>query len=123
MNFNFLPHKSVLSNLILIKGIGYQTALRIIYSLGISKHTKYSELLPSTIDQLFHTLSYIRNISTPNNKFSPIEFNLDKYINSHISQIIQLHSQKSFRFLAGYPVRGQRTRSNAKTSRKFRKHN
>jgi len=123
MNFNFIPNISVLSNLIRIKGIGFHTALRIIHSLGISKYTKYSELLPSTVDQLFHTLSYIRNITIPNNKFTPIEFNLDKYSNSHLSQIIQLHSHKSFRLIAGFPVRGQRTRSNAKTCRKIRKHN
>jgi ribosomal protein S13 len=119
-HFLFLPHKSVYSLLLLIKGIGPLTASRILASLGISPFTKYSDLSPSTIDQLNISLSFLRNLTSPTSSnyssFPVIDFNFDHYSHSLLSHLLLLHSYRSSRLAAGFPARGQRTRSNARSS-------
>jgi small subunit ribosomal protein S13 len=50
---------------------------------------------------------------------SPILSNLDEFKKENIKILINLNALRGRRFKQGYPVRGQRTRSNAKTARRL----
>jgi hypothetical protein len=58
-------NKSVLRNLLLIKGISKTLALKTCALLGISPNTPYSSLSPHKIDQLNLKLSLFRKNLTP----------------------------------------------------------
>ena len=50
---------------------------------------------------------------------TPILSNLEEYRKENIKMLINLNTYRGRRFKQGYPVKGQRTRSNAKTARKL----
>jgi small subunit ribosomal protein S13 len=50
---------------------------------------------------------------------SPILSSLDEFKKENIKILINLNALRGRRFKQGYPVRGQRTRSNAKTARRL----
>ncbi len=55
---------------------------------------------------------------------TPILSNLDEFKKENIKMLINLNTYRGRRFKQGYPVKGQRTRSNARTARKlYRIHN
>ena len=140
--------KSVLRNLIQIKGVSHTLALKICASLGISKDTIYSNLAPSKVDKLNVLISQYRKKTTPftfvlthpsshmeeekrgsvtyeENKvgqtivFNPILTSLDEFKKDNIKMLISLNALRGRRLKQGYPVRGQRTRSNARTAKKL----
>ena len=92
-----------------IFGIGKYHSLILCKKLGISKNFKASEL---TEEQKFNLIKLIES--------SNVFINADLkrvLINSH-QKLINVKSYKGLRKLKGFPVRGQRTRSNAKTAKK-----
>jgi ribosomal protein S13 len=50
---------------------------------------------------------------------TPILSNLDEFRKENIKMLINLNTYRGRRFKQGYPVKGQRTRSNAQTARKL----
>ncbi len=52
-------------------------------------------------------------------KFNPILNNVDEFKKEQILMLINLHTLRGKRFKLGYPVRGQRTRTNARTAKKL----
>ncbi len=50
---------------------------------------------------------------------TPIITSLDEYKKEKIKILINLNTLRGRRYKQGYPVRGQRTRSNAKTARRL----
>lgn len=120
-----LPNKTVYYNLLQIHGIGANSATRILAKLGISKYTLVSDLLPSSLDQLNHVLANLRNLTqsvsnTSKSSFSPIESNLDTLYHSHLVRLYRIKSYRGIRLSLGFPVRGQRTRSNANSAKALR---
>lgn len=140
--------ESVLRNLIQIKGVSHTLALKICASLGISKDTIYCNLAPSKVDKLNVLISQYRKKTTPftfvltnpsNNLegekgglvtyggnqveqtivFNPILTSLDEFKKDNIKMLISLNALRGRRLKQGYPVRGQRTRSNARTAKKL----
>jgi small subunit ribosomal protein S13 len=91
-----------------IFGIGPKKALQICYKLGISNTFKVSQLTKNQIDQIIKiiTQSYF------------IDSELKRIIQRDVKNCILIGSYRGFRHNDGLPLRGQRTHTNAKTSRR-----
>jgi small subunit ribosomal protein S13 len=121
--------KKVYYTLIKSKGIGPSLALKICTSLGISLKTTYNTLSPEKLEGLAQIMGYLRRISIPSpmpNKIgqaiimSPIDSLLYQFNKKNILKLVELNTYRGRRHKLGYPVRGQRTRSNARTAKKLR---
>ena len=122
-------------------------ALKICALLGISPNTVYSSLSSHKIDQLNQKLSFYRKLTTPfpvkgtlaplgsdvgslvktvfsnNILHSPILSNLDEFRKENIKILVSINTLRGKRLKLGFPVRGQRTRSNAKTANRLNRVN
>ena len=103
---NIPGHLPVKLGLTLIYGIGHNNSIVICNKLTINPLLKIDQLSNSQIDFLVKQIrKYI------------IEADLKKLIKSDINQLILIGSYRGLRHKNGFPVRGQRTRSNAKTQK------
>ena len=102
--------KTVLSSIIKIFGISWSTSLTICKKLGFSKNLTISEL---SEEQLNHFIKLIENSNFKINH----NLKLDKKI--AIQNLIKIKSYKGLRRSYRLPVRGQRTHTNSKTSKKL----
>jgi small subunit ribosomal protein S13 len=131
--------------LIKYKGIGPTVALKICTHLGISLKSTYKDLSPEKLDNLNLLLGSLRKLSVPGSystsslpvaqqnmlttkshsigsfNVSPIDFSLYLFDKKNIDKYISLNTYRGKRHKLGYPVRGQRTRSNARTARHINK--
>jgi small subunit ribosomal protein S13 len=94
-----------------IYGIGPASSRRILSSSGISPDTKVKDLSEQEV-------SRIREIIDKEYK---VEGGLRKEVNLNIKRLIEIGSYRGLRHRRGLPVRGQRTRTNARTKRGLRK--
>jgi small subunit ribosomal protein S13 len=94
-----------------IYGIGPASSRRILSSSGISPDTKVKDLNEQEV-------SRIREIIDKEYK---VEGGLRKEVNLNIKRLIEIGSYRGLRHRRGLPVRGQRTRTNARTKRGLRK--
>jgi small subunit ribosomal protein S13 len=94
-----------------IYGIGPASSRRILSSSGISPDTKVKDLNEQEV-------SRIREIIDKEYK---VEGGLRKEVNFNIKRLIEIGSYRGLRHRRGLPVRGQRTRTNARTKRGLRK--
>jgi len=78
--------------------------------LGISKNFKVFEL---TEEQKFNLIKLIDSSGIL------INSDLKRFLLNKKKKLINIKSYKGLRKLKGFPVRGQRTRSNAKTAKKI----
>ena len=93
-----------------IFGVGYSTSVRILNETGVSPETRVRDM---TEDEVARLREYIeRNLS--------IEGDLRRIITANIQRLVDIGSYRGLRHRRGLPVRGQRTRTNART-RKGRK--
>lgn len=106
---------TIYNNLIKHKGIGPYLAKRICAKFGIAPNTKWIEVQNSEVIQQF--LANLKKITKPLKFFQPLDSNWNNWIKSNIKKQIELKTNKGYRFINHYPVRGQRTRSNAKTAK------
>ena len=103
---NIPGHLPVNLGLTLIYGIGHNNSIVICNKLTINPLLKIDQLSNYQIALL---IKEIRKYS--------IEADLKKLIKSNINQLILIGSYRGLRHKNGFPVRGQRTRSNAKTQK------
>jgi small subunit ribosomal protein S13 len=94
-----------------IYGIGPAVSRRILSSSSISPDTKVKDLSEQEV-------SRIREIIDKEYK---VEGGLRKEVNLNIKRLIEIGSYRGLRHRRGLPVRGQRTRTNARTKRGLRK--
>jgi small subunit ribosomal protein S13 len=94
-----------------VHGIGKTTAKKMLKDLGIALETK-SDLITEEI------VAKIREYLEKN---VPVEGDLRRRIGMNIKRLIDLHTYRGLRHRKGLPVRGQRTRSNARTRKGPRK--
>ena len=107
-----LPNnKRVVIALTYIYGIGRSTSEKIIKEAGISPDKRVYELTDEEIAKL-------RNIIEKNYK---IEGELRTEVSMNIKRLIDIGSYRGLRHRRGLPVRGQRTRTNARTRKGKRK--
>lgn len=89
-------------------GIGKPTIRRIFKQLGFSNNLLASSLNSEQIDNLNRQVTF-NNVKT--------DQELKKELSKNIGKLISIKSRKGLRKLKGYPVRGQRTHSNANTAK------
>jgi small subunit ribosomal protein S13 len=86
-------------------GIGRSTAALICQQTGLSPDTRVRDLTEDEVTQL-------RNFIDANLK---VEGDLRREIQGHIKRKIEIGTYSGIRHRRGLPVRGQRTRTNART--------
>ena len=100
-----LPNKHVVIALTYIFGIGRSSAAAICASAGIDASRRINELSPEEINVL-------RKIIENDYK---VEGRLRTEISLNIKRLMDIGSYRGLRHRKGLPVRGQRTRTNART--------
>jgi small subunit ribosomal protein S13 len=93
-----------------IYGIGLTTSQKILGESGVSPDTRVRDL---TEDELSRLRNVIGGIQT--------EGDLRRQVNMNIKRLIEINSYRGLRHRRSLPVRGQRTRTNARTRRGARK--
>jgi len=97
--------------LTLLYGIGWTSSGKILDQVGIDKHKRVKDI---NEDEL-------KKITAVIEKNYKVEGDLKEQINENIKRLREINSYRGGRHLKGLPVRGQRTRSNARTKRGKRK--
>ena len=97
--------KRVEIGLTYIYGIGLQRSQDILSSTGVNPDTRVKDLTDAEVAQL-------REFITQNYK---VEGDLRRDVQLNIKRLIEIGSYRGLRHRRGLPVRGQRTRTNART--------
>lgn len=100
-------NKKVEIGLTYIYGVGRNTARKILAETGIDTTKRVSDLTEQEI-------SYIRKLLEEKYK---VEGDLRKDIGLSIKRLMEINCYRGWRHKMGLPVRGQKTRSNARTRR------
>lgn len=104
-------NKRIVIGLTSIYGIGKSTSEKILNRIGINHDKKVSELTDDEVNQ-------IRNIITAEYK---VEGALKAEVQANIKRLMDIGSYRGKRHRRGLPVRGQRTKTNARTRKGKRK--
>jgi small subunit ribosomal protein S13 len=102
-------NKSVFLSLMHIYGLGKFNSFLICKRLGFLKNLKIKNLSKEQVNKLLKTVEHL-NIK--------LASDLKKSKILSTKKLISIKSYKGLRKTRGFPVRGQRTHTNAKTSRK-----
>src|SRR5688572_32005571 len=94
-----------------IYGIGRVTAQKICDAAGIDRGTRARDL---TEDQIAQLATYIQ-------RTYPVEGQLRRQVAANINRLREIGCYRGMRHRRGLPVRGQRTRTNARTRKGPRK--
>ncbi|MBK5244129.1 MAG: 30S ribosomal protein S13 [Eubacteriaceae bacterium] len=97
--------KRVEIGLTYIYGIGHSRSLTILKALNINPDTRIKDLTETEINDL-------RNIL--DEKYT-VEGDLRREVNLNIKRLIEIGSYRGIRHRRGLPVRGQKTKTNART--------
>jgi small subunit ribosomal protein S13 len=98
-------NKKIKISLQYLYGIGPVNALDVLYNSGVDPEKKASQL---TDEEISHITSYIQN-------HYKVEGELKREISQNIRRLIEISCYRGIRHRKGLPVRGQRTRCNART--------
>jgi small subunit ribosomal protein S13 len=104
-------NKPISISLTRIYGVGRTTALRVLKQAGIDENVRASNL---SEDELSRVASII-------DKSYMIEGELRRLVTQNISRLREIGCYRGIRHRVGLPVRGQRTRTNARTRKGPRK--
>jgi small subunit ribosomal protein S13 len=104
-------NKRAVIGLTSIYGIGKSSAESILNKAGVNHDTKVANLTDDEVNR-------IRNIITSEFK---VEGALKAEIQANIKRLMDIGSYRGKRYRRGLPVRGQRTRTNARTRKGRRK--
>jgi small subunit ribosomal protein S13 len=107
---NIPDHKHAVIALTAIYGIGRQTASEICGEAGITPSVKIKELTEEQLEA-------IRNIVSK----MTVEGDLRREVSMNIKRLMDLGCYRGIRHRRGLPLRGQRTRTNARTRKGPRK--
>jgi len=101
---NIPPHKHAEIGLTSIYGIGRTTAQKICNNCGVPLNRKVKDLTDSDLEKIRDEIGRIT-----------IEGDLRREISINIKRLMDLGCYRGLRHRRGLPVRGQRTRTNART--------
>jgi small subunit ribosomal protein S13 len=107
---NIPPHKHAEIGLTAIYGIGRSTAQKICDAVGIAYSTKIKDLGDAELEKIREEIGKIT-----------IEGDLRREMSISIKRLMDLGCYRGFRHRRGLPVRGQRTKTNARTRKGPRK--
>lgn len=88
-----------------IFGIGRTTAQRILGETGIDSSTRVRDLTEDEVSKLRETID--RSVK--------VEGDLRREISLNVKRLVEIGSYRGIRHRRGLPVRGQRTKTNART--------
>ena len=101
---NIPDNKHALVSLTYIYGVGRTQAKRLLDATGINYQTKVGELSEGELDQLRGLLSELT-----------VEGDLRREVSMNIKRLMDLGCNRGLRHRKGLPLRGQRTKTNART--------
>jgi small subunit ribosomal protein S13 len=101
---NIPPHKHAEIGLTAIYGIGRPTAQRICHAVGIPYSKKIKDLNDTDLERIREEIGRMT-----------IEGDLRREMSINIKRLMDLGCYRGLRHRRGLPVRGQRTRTNART--------
>lgn len=104
-------NKQVWVSLQYIYGIGPSLSQKVLAQLGVNPDTKVNNLTEDEVNRLRELID----------REYKVEGELRKEVNLNIKRLIEIGSYRGIRHRHGLPVRGQRTRTNARTKRGLRK--
>ncbi len=104
-------NKQVSVSLQYIYGIGSSLSQKILAQAGVNPYTKVSDLAEEEVNRLREIIDRGYNV----------EGELRKEVDLNIKRLIEIGSYRGIRHRHGLPVRGQRTRTNARAKRGTRK--
>ena len=107
---NIPDHKHTVISLTYVYGVGQTTAQKICAESGIDEAIKISELTEAQLDVLRAAVSQ-----------RVVEGDLRREINMNIKRLMDLGCYRGIRHRRGLPLRGQRTKTNARTRKGPRK--
>ena len=107
---NIPPHKHTEIGLTSIYGIGRSTAQKICVNSGVPLDRKIKDLTDGDLEKLREEIGRIT-----------IEGDLRREMSINIKRLMDLGCYRGLRHRRGLPVRGQRTRTNARTRKGPRK--
>ena len=107
---NIPPHKHAEIGLTAIYGIGRTTAQKICEAAGIAYSKKIKDLSDTDLERIREEIGKIT-----------IEGDLRREMSINIKRLMDLGCYRGLRHRRGLPVRGQRTRTNARTRKGPRK--
>ena len=107
---NIPPHKHTEIGLTAIYGIGRSTAQKICVNSGVPLDRKIKDLTDTDLERLREEIGRIT-----------IEGDLRREMSINIKRLMDLGCYRGLRHRRGLPVRGQRTRTNARTRKGPRK--
>jgi len=107
---NIPPHKHTEIGLTSIYGIGRTTAQKICTAAGIPFDKKIKELTDGDLEKIRGEVGKLT-----------IEGDLRRELSMNIKRLMDLGCYRGFRHRRGLPMRGQRTRTNARTRKGPRK--
>jgi len=107
---NIPDHKHAVIALTAIYGIGRQTASEICTKVNIIPSIKIKDLTEEQLDSIRNVISKM-----------PVEGDLRREVSMNIKRLMDLGCYRGIRHRRGLPLRGQRTRTNARTRKGPRK--
>ena len=107
---NSPPHKHTEIGLTSIYGIGRTTAQKICTAAGIAFDKKIKDLTDGDLEKIREEVGKLT-----------IEGDLRRELSMNIKRLMDLGCYRGFRHRRGLPLRGQRTRTNARTRKGPRK--
>jgi small subunit ribosomal protein S13 len=107
---NIPMNKHVVIGLTAIYGVGRAQALAACAAAGVKAETKVKDLTEAEVAALRSQLAKI-----------PVEGDLRREVAMNIKRLMDLGSYRGLRHRKGLPMRGQRTRTNARTRKGPRK--
>jgi small subunit ribosomal protein S13 len=107
---NIPPHKHAEIGLTAIYGVGRPTAQQICKAVGIPYTKKVKDLTDAELEKIREQIGSLT-----------IEGDLRREMSINIKRLMDLGCYRGFRHRRGLPVRGQRTKTNARTRKGPRK--
>jgi small subunit ribosomal protein S13 len=108
------PNKTLLSNLRSIYGISDYRGKEICMRVGVEPGTLVSSISKKKTDDIIQLLAYLNNL----NSAEAIHTNLLRYTRNNIKRLKKINCLRGRRHRSNLPTRGQRTRSNGRSSKR-----
>lgn len=108
-------NKRVVIALTYIYGIGLTTSRQILERINLNADTRTSDLTDEEISQLREEIERL------NDSGHHVEGDLRREVTMNVKRLIEIGSYRGYRHRRGLPVRGQRTKTNARTRRGAKK--
>ncbi|CAM4165921.1 30S ribosomal protein S13 [Erysipelothrix inopinata] len=97
-------NKRVVVSLTYIYGIGLPTSQKVLATTGIDENIRVKDLTEDQVNAIRREIEQIK-----------VEGDLRREVNLNIKRLMEIGSFRGIRHRRGLPVRGQRTKTNART--------